>query len=178
MMPQDGQQNSPVDITPHPRILRMLGEIAFEPHKCIGELIDNSIDSFLNNPPTSSSSVISQPEINITVPHRRDVEGNRGQVVIEDNGAGMTLDGLVNAARAGYSGNSPVENLGLFGMGFNIATARLGRITQLRSGVIGENHWSVIEIKLDALQRQRSFTITPRFEAKRPNAPTVRVLRF
>ena len=38
-----------VDITPHPRILRMLGEIAFEPHKCIGELVDNSIDGFLNH---------------------------------------------------------------------------------------------------------------------------------
>ena len=174
-MAQLGQENATVDITPHPRILRMLGEIAFEPHKCIGELIDNSIDSFLKSPPADSSSVALQPEINISVPHRRDVEEGRGQVVIEDNGTGMTLDGLVNAARAGYSGNSPVDHLGLFGMGFNIATARLGRITQLRSGVIGENRWSVIEINLDALQRQRSFRITPRFETKRLNEHGTRV---
>ena len=46
-----GQNEQSVDITPHPRILRMLGEIAFEPRKCIGELIDNSIDGFLE-PPT------------------------------------------------------------------------------------------------------------------------------
>ena len=164
-----------VDITPTPRILKMLGEIAFEPHKCVGELIDNSIDSFLNNPPSGSISNVSRPEINISVPHRRQVESDRGQVVIEDNGAGMTLDELVNAARAGYSGNSPVENLGLFGMGFNIATARLGGITQLRSGVIGENRWSVIEINPDILQRQRSFRITPRFESKRPNQHGTRV---
>ena len=175
MTPQDGQQNAPVDITPHPRILRVLGEIAFEPHKCIGELIDNSIDSFLNNPPAGSSSITSQPEINITVPHRRDVEEDRGQVMVEDNGAGMTLDALVNAARAGFSGNSPVDKLGLFGMGFNIATARLGRITQLRSGVVGEDHWSVIEINLDALQRQRGFRITPRFVSKRPNEHGTRI---
>ena len=174
-MAQIGQENETVDITPHPRILRVLGEIAFEPHKCIGELIDNSIDSFLNNPPSGPISVTSQPEININVPHRRDVEEGRGQVTVEDNGAGMTLDALVNAARAGYSGNSPVDKLGLFGMGFNIATARLGRITQLRSGVVGQARWSVIEINLDSLQRQRNFRITPRYEPKRPNEHGTRV---
>ena len=58
-----------------------------------------------------------------------------------DNGPGMTLERMVDAARAGYSHNSPVDNLGLFGMGFNIATARLGRTTQLRSGVAGEDRW-------------------------------------
>ena len=152
--------NETVDITPHPRILQVLGEIAFEPHKCVGELIDNSIDSFLNNPPSGFGAIVSQPEVNITVPHRREVEENRGQVVVADNGAGMTLDELVNAAKAGYSNNSPVDNLGLFGMGFNIATARLGGITQLRSGVVGENRWSIIEINPDVLQRQRSFRIT------------------
>ena len=174
-MQRFNQDGNAVDITPTPRILQVLGEIDFEPHKCVGELIDNSIDSFLNNPPGTSSLNVSQPEINITVPHRRDVEDGRGRVVVEDNGAGMILAELVNAARAGYSGNSPVDNLGLFGMGFNIATARLGRITQLRSGVIGETDWSIIEINFDALQRQRSFRITPRFEPKRPSEHGTRV---
>ena len=87
----------------------------------------------------------------------------------------MTFNRLVDAARAGYSGNSPVDNLGLFGMGFNIATARLGRLTELRSGVVGENSWSVIEIDLDSLQRQQSFSITPRFEYKRPDEHGTRI---
>lgn len=175
-MQQVSQQDATVDITPHPRILKMLGEIAFEPHKCIGELIDNSIDAFLNGPS------IEYPKIEITVPHRQELEANRGQVMLEDNGPGMTLETLRNAASAGFSGNLPVENLGLFGMGFNIATARLGRITQLRSGVVGENAWSILEINLDALQRQRTFKIAPRFESKRPNEHGTRVtimnLRF
>ena len=171
-MQRDNLVGRTVDITPDPRILRMLGEIAFEPHKCIGELIDNSIDAFLNGPSFESES----PEINISVPHRNVVEAGSGQVVVEDNGRGMTLQQLVDAARAGYSSNSPVENLGLFGMGFNIATARLGRITQLRSGVVGENRWSVIEINLDALQRQGGFRITPRFESKRVGEHGTRVV--
>ena len=37
-----------VDITPTPRILRILGEIPFQPWQCIAELVDNSIDAFLD----------------------------------------------------------------------------------------------------------------------------------
>ena len=153
-----------VDITPHPRILRMLGEIAFEPHKCIGELIDNSIDGFLNQRPVPTDE---DPEITIRVPSRQELEAGLGSIVVEDNGPGMPLERMVDAARAGYSHNSPVDNLGLFGMGFNIATARLGRTTQLRSGVEGEDRWSIIEIDLNTLQQRQSFRISPRFEFKR-----------
>ena len=48
--------------------------------------------------------------------------------MVRDNGPGMTIDRLENAVRAGWTGNDPVNNLGMFGMGFNIATARLGTL--------------------------------------------------
>ena len=35
-----------IDITPNPRILRVLGEIPFQPWQCIAELVDNSLDAF------------------------------------------------------------------------------------------------------------------------------------
>ena len=79
-MQRIGHDYERVDITPHPRILRMLGEIAFEPHKCIGELIDNSIDAFLNDRPLISAPTTDQPEITITVPHKQQVEADRGQI--------------------------------------------------------------------------------------------------
>ena len=166
------QNEQSVDITPHPRILRMLGEIAFEPRKCIGELIDNSIDGFLNHRPLLMDNDL---EIMILVPHRQDLEAGHGSITVEDNGPGMTLGRMVDAARAGYSHNSAVDNLGLFGMGFNIATARLGRTTQLRSGVEGEDKWSVIEIDLNALQQRQGFGITPGFEFKRANEHGTRI---
>ena len=37
-----------VDITPSPRVLRMLGQIDFAPWQCLAELIDNSIDAFID----------------------------------------------------------------------------------------------------------------------------------
>ena len=164
-----------VDITPHPRILRMLGEIAFEPQKCIGELIDNAIDGFLKRPQLFAGDSSLSPEISITVPHRDQAASGAGEIVVEDNGPGMTLSELTDAAKAGFSGSSPTDNLGLFGMGFNIATARLGGVTELRSGVIGENAWSVIDIDLAGLQRSASFAIRPRFENKASDIHGTRV---
>lgn len=35
-----------VDITPTPRVLRVLGELPFSPWQCFAELIDNSVDAF------------------------------------------------------------------------------------------------------------------------------------
>ena len=46
-----------------------------------------------------------------------------------------------NSVRAGFSGNDPLGKLGLFGMGFNIATARLGRITKVLSTIKGDPYW-------------------------------------
>ena len=168
-------QPQQVDITPHPRILRMLGEIAFEPQKCVGELIDNSIDAFLSQPRSSAEHPIQRPEITVLVPHRDQINSGRGEIIVEDTGPGMTLSQLTDAAKAGYSGSSPIEDLGLFGMGFNIATARLGNVTELRSGVAGETTWNVLEIDLAALQRQGGFIIRPRFETKPTEAQGTRV---
>ncbi len=40
------QEGQALKITPSARILRMLGEIEFDPWQCVAELIDNSFDDF------------------------------------------------------------------------------------------------------------------------------------
>ena len=47
------------------------------------------------------------------------------RVVVKDNGPGMSIETLEHALKAGWTGNNPLSALGLFGMGFNIATARV-----------------------------------------------------
>ena len=44
-----------IDITPSPRILRMLGNIDFSAFQCLCELIDNSIDGLILRRPTSKN---------------------------------------------------------------------------------------------------------------------------
>ena len=120
-----GLQNR-VDITPTPKILRTLGEIPFQQWQCLAELIDNSVDAFAE----AVRAGASLNEKRISVSWSSDAVPPNGRAVeIVDTGIGMEIDQLQNAARAGYSSNDPINNLGLFGMGFNIATARLGEKT-------------------------------------------------
>ena len=150
-----GQQAGEFDITPSPRVLPMLGEINIEQWRCIAELVDNSIDGFLNE--SRNGTDLSDAKVDVHLP-TSDAEAATLRVI--DNGPGMTPDQLENAVSAGWSGNSPIDNLGLFGMGFNIATARLGSITEVWTTRCGETEWHGLEIDFDKLRQQRHFRIT------------------
>ena len=106
--------NETFDITPSPRVLRMLGQIEFKPWQCLAELIDNSIDSFLEG---RRKAMILEPEITVSLPSQAQLRAGSGKIRVVDNGIGMVSETLQQAVKAGYSGNDPVEKLGLFGMG-------------------------------------------------------------
>lgn len=142
-----------VDITPSPRILRTLGQIPFAPWQCIAELIDNSLDGFRHA--FANKIVLKQKRVVVSwstnaAPADRVVE-------IIDTGPGMTAETLNDCVRAGYSTNDPIENLGLFGMGFNIATARLGEKTVILSATPTSEEWVGIEIDFSSLTKSKTF---------------------
>jgi hypothetical protein len=162
------EQLGSLDITPSPRVLRMLGQIEFEPWQCLAELIDNSIDAFLDSRAGRKRRVLS-PKVEVDVPAERGLENaSMAAVVVRDNGPGMSEAELQKAIKAGYSGNDPVEKLGLFGMGFNIATARLGRRTVVETTTADSDFWSVVEIDFDVLERAGSFAAPLGRRAKTP----------
>lgn len=145
---------SDFDLTPDPRVLQMLGEINLAQWRCLAELVDNSIDGFMSA--QRLANVIANPEVVITVP-RTDTTAAR--VSVRDNGPGMSSETLEHAVRAGWSGNSPIGSLGLFGMGFNIATARLGLVTEVWTSRAGDPHEIGVRIDLDELKAQRNFRV-------------------
>ncbi len=154
---------SPVDITPKPRILRTLGDIPFQPWQCLAELIDNSIDAFL----AAEADTTEGKEQKIVVNWSNDsVAASDRTVEVSDNARGMTLEQLQNAVTAGYTSNDPVENLGLFGMGFNIATARLGEVTTIRSTRAGDPEWVELMIDFAELIRSKRFLAPVRMMPK------------
>lgn len=138
-----------MDITPSPRILRMLGEIEFDEWQCIAELVDNSFDDFteiLN----ASQSWPGGFKVSVTLPGPG--AGLAGaEVVVRDTGRGMTRETLEQAVKAGWSNNDRFDKLGLFGMGFNVSTARLGRRTRVLTTRQGDPEWIGVEIDLDSL---------------------------
>lgn len=150
------------DLLPDPRILQMLGEINLAQWRCLAEFIDNSVDAFLAA--KASGHAVSHPEIHISVPT---TDAATARVTVTDNGPGMDPATLEKAVRAGWTSNDPIHNLGMFGMGFNIATARLGSVTKVWTTKAGDTVWHGLEIDFDALTRQRHFR-TPRLT--RPKA--------
>jgi hypothetical protein len=147
-MPQE------LDLTPDPRVLQMLGEINLHQWRCMAELIDNGIDGFLNA--ARAGRAIENPEVSITVPTS---DNENARVAVKDNGPGMSIDQLENAVKAGWTGNNPLTNLGLFGMGFNISTARLGLVTEVWTTRAGDPEYVGVRIDLDELRSTRSFRV-------------------
>ncbi|MGY2198139.1 ATP-binding protein [Pseudomonas gingeri] len=143
-----------LDLTPAPRVLQMLGEINLEQWRCIAELIDNSIDGFIDS--ARANRPIEQPEIVVSIP-TTDTESAR--VSVKDNGPGMSLEVLENALRAGWSGNDPLSKLGLFGMGFNIATARLGLVTEVWTSRRGDPEQVGVRIDLEELRSSGNYRV-------------------
>lgn len=140
------------DLQPHPRILPMLGEINLEPWQCLAELIDNSLDAFISTRGEGASD--ESREVVVSLPTKA---GSGARISVRDNGPGMDADTLENAVKAGWTGNDPISNLGMFGMGFNIATARLGRVTTVWSAREDDTDWHGLEIDFDKLMQQRHF---------------------
>jgi len=147
---ENGKQKiGEIDLTPNPRVLRMLGQIEFDNWQCLAELIDNSIDALVE---TGGGNVW------ITLPSSTQFENDPDvSIKVRDDGPGMTPDQLQNALKAGYSGNDPLSKLGLFGMGFNIATARLGRTTNVMTSRKGDKNWTAVTIDFHEMEKSGSY---------------------
>ena len=136
-------------ITPSARILRMLGEIEFDEWQCVAELIDNSFDDFTEIV-RGGGLWAGGYKVSVTLPSAS-VRSTEAQVVISDTGRGMSYDRLEQSVRAGWSSNDRFDKLGLFGMGFNVSTARLGRRTRVLTTRVGDPEWIGVEIDLDRI---------------------------
>jgi len=149
----DTQDN--INIAPGPRILRMLGEIDFKAWQCLCEIIDNSVDAFSRADTCLGNE--QQSTIKITLPPSKADLRPSDTITIADNAKGMTLTSLQNSLKAGWSENNSVDKLGLFGMGFNIATARLGLKTEIITATKNSTEKLSVTIDFPELERSGSF---------------------
>lgn len=149
-----------IDLTPSPQLLEALGDIPFKPWQCLAELTDNAFDDFLADPDPDRDET---PTVWITLPKPSDSDP---VVSVTDNGRGMSREMLERALKAGYSGKRRYGTLGLFGMGFNIATARLGYLAEVRTTRAGDPNWLVVEIDLRRMSNNDTFLAPLRREKK------------
>jgi len=134
-----------LNLTPDPKVLIALTHTHIQPLDALCELIDNAIDSF------SSAKLqgmpVSSPVVRIDLPKVTDIDADKGVVRVSDNGPGLSVEAAEKALRAGFSGNNPYDTLGLFGMGFNISTGKIGSVTKFYSA--REDSDKAVEVTID-----------------------------
>lgn len=141
------------NLTPSPALLDLLGKIPFKGWQCVAELIDNSIDAVINN---SDKLKDFQKVISVHIPTKKKIAENQ-PLIIEDWGIGMTEQQLENAVKAGFSSKNTASNLGLFGMGFNVATSRLANTVQVWTATADMQNEVGVCIDLREMKRTGSF---------------------
>lgn len=158
------------DFTPDPKVLIALTHTPMKPLDALCELIDNSIDSF-NAAKIQGLPKIDTPIISITLPKKKDLDSGIGVLRVQDNGPGMTAENAEKAIKAGFSGNNPYDSLGLFGMGFNISTGKLGNKTTLMTARADQRKFIKTVIDLKNINFTKNYQLAVDEIEKGPEAP-------
>ena len=145
------------DFTPDPKVLLALTQNPMKPIDALCELIDNAIDSFHSAKIQGVS--IENPMVLVTLPRKKDIRDNSGVLRVQDNGPGMTAEVAERSIKAGFSGNNPYDTLGLFGMGFNISTGKLGNKTVLMTSRKDADTYIKTEIDLNRICQKRDYSL-------------------
>lgn len=153
-----------INLMPNPEILEVIAEVDLQVHHCLAELVDNCLDELKA---AAAADDRLEPRIDISVPTSGKVS-RLSSIRVGDNGRGMDVGELEAALRAGSSGKQMYGSLGMFGMGFNIATARLGTVTEVHTGRVGDDEWVIATIDLRQMIDQRSYVVPLRYAPKDP----------
>jgi len=145
------------DFTPDTKVLIALTHTQMKPLDALCELIDNSIDSF--STAKLQGNPVSNPVVRVDLPNANDIDADRGSICVSDNGPGLTVESAEKALRAGYSGNNPYDTLGLFGMGFNISTGKMGSVTKFYSTREDLDYGIEVVIDLNAINKSKSYQV-------------------
>jgi hypothetical protein len=144
-------------INPDPKVLIALTHTPLKPLDALCELIDNGIDSF------RTGKLQGEPErhplVEVTVPGEAETRRGEGVVRVVDNGPGLDREGLGDALSVGFSGKNRYDTLGLFGMGFNIATGKLGRHTTVTTARRQDDFALRVVLDLPAVVKSRKFEV-------------------
>ena len=146
-----------LNLTPDTKVLIALTHTHIQPLDALCELIDNAIDSF--SAAKLQGVPLKQPCVRIDLPKESEIDADKGVVRVSDNGPGLTMESAEKALRAGFSGNNPYDTLGLFGMGFNISTGKLGSVTRVFSSRADSDKAIEVTVDLNKINENKDYQV-------------------
>ena len=153
------------DLRPSPKVLVALTHTPMKPIDALCELIDNAIDSFMNNALRGNDSA-GINEIIIDLPTSGEINNGKGVIRVSDNGPGMLADEAKKALTAGESNQYAYGSLGLFGVGLNISAGKFARKTRLITATQESDQALVVEVDIEKLVEQKHYGVNPNMEPK------------
>lgn len=156
-----------LNLTPDPKVLIALTHTDIKPIDALCELIDNAIDSF-DSAKLQGINILN-PCVRVDLPSEKEINDEKGRLRVSDNGPGLTMDTAEKALKAGFSGNNPYDSLGLFGMGFNISTGKIGSVTRFYSSRDDQDKALEVTIDLNKINKNKDYHVTAYYVDKTAN---------
>lgn len=128
-----------VDIRPDVSALRMFKSLSFTPWYAIGEFVDNSISSYLQNRTRLEARYGRSYRLEIRI----SLDERRGELIVEDNAGGITQADIPRALRTGEPPKD-TSQLNLHGVGMKAAAFWWGQKLTISTWPLGKREgWTL-----------------------------------
>ncbi len=139
-----------VNIQPGVGMYALFPAMTYKPWVALGELVDNSIDSYVKN-----RKILHEIDPNFRLRIEIGIDqGEDPRIVVEDNAAGIAID-RVELAFSPASPNPDLSGIGRFGIGMKSATGWYSKFYTISSAAIGESIRRTVTFDIDKIVREK-----------------------
>lgn len=140
-----------VDVSPEMQIYRVLQHLSYGVETALAELIDNSIQSYVDG-----RNISSDEDLGKYLSVRVDVDGDT--ITLTDDACGINLEDMQRAVKPGFESNHPSNSLSVYGIGMKSAALWFSEDWSIKTSVEGENYCLNFNFDLQKILNNHSST--------------------
>ena len=160
-----------VNIQPGVGMYALFPAMTYKPWVALGELVDNSIDSYVKNRKRLHEI---EPDFKLRIEIGID-QGEDPRIVVEDNAAGISKD-RVELAFSPASPNPDLSGIGRFGIGMKSATGWYSKYYTISSAALGEDRRRTVTFDIEKIVREKLTDLDIDKSDKKPNEHGTRIV--
>jgi hypothetical protein len=160
-----------VNIQPGVGMYALFPAMTYKPWVALGELVDNSIDSYVKNRKRLHEI---EPDFKLRIEIGID-QGEDPRIVVEDNAAGISKD-RVELAFSPASPNPDLSGIGRFGIGMKSATGWYSKYYTISSAALGEGKRRTVTFDIEKIVREKLTDLDIEKTDKKPTEHGTRIV--